>query len=1489
MADGVDGARKQLESQLGSQSNQAGGDTASKHRTFGDRSGPVGAGRTKGAGVWLAQIKKPTVVNVNPQAERPTVPDKRPDILPGGAQVSAEHPVPAVIAQGAPPAAGAEAVPAPPSPTATSPTLAAPAPASPAPSKFERFKAWAWEFGKETAALDVEVGAHLLQASGVVSEKKADEVVDHAYKELGVDKDASTARALSLAAREKLKELPGEMRQKLVNAGGAIVEGEAKVLEAAGAVDEKKTEAWIDRGYAAHDLKREDNDVRKAVVGAAHYVADKAEEAALVDLELNIRAGVAAHIIDPAAGKKAVDEAYKAAGLTRQDNTFREFGKTSLQFAVDVEKIKTGTEAGAAILLLRQLRDKGKISPATAAGWEAKISAVSKLDPEQAVRIAKDSRRTAADAVVFATGVALETLSPIENALGQSEAERTEFFDLLQKDIGGSKSRTNEITAFAEDKLLPALDMVAYTAIDGALRGLKVPPPVAAAIAGAAVQAANSLGNNESWADTLFDASVAAGENALASVAVGKFAEALRARVLAQALLRLDPAMRAAYYAGDKAIKEMIDKGVQQATQTAATALLGNIADQATRLPIRLTETLIAHTYVGPDRKAHIDPQWKKQAIREFGQAAVNVAVGQVVHSASKGLSLDQIKAKLITQDPVSQKPASPERVSQPPADQGRTSPTGSRPAVRPQFDSSEDWSNAVEQWAEGNLADKASVPRAKREPLTGGLEVNRVDGRKLPLRPQPRLDIQDLPLRPGESPRQALARVRSIIGTRISDHPVLRQAWDQARTEALKNRRLAESDRPGTGTRAVRRGRFDLATETFSLFWRNVQRAPAASKIFTDAGFELPGRGRGAVLIGVGPGIPIKERTVSLDRIQEQAQQGNGSPALDADNIRFEFHQPKYEREAIQQRHPELRPRGGGAGDEVNRRPPAAPIDPQTWRSATADFQDVRNESGTEPRHAAPSNEAPGPRRSVGQEDAPAASRPAGHGERSAYRDRVMSTDQSYRRIHTTTGGHDPDYTFVAEFRQAPGSSDPNQIEVTFDNESQIKGLRYGERFYDEVFDHLDRTNKDVRSMQNVYPNDGTQADNYLTFQKVFAATGDTAEAAFATHDGKMAIRHGLTKVTVEENNHEKVVVRYAKPDKPSPLWITTTVKIPADMFRANLASGMTPEQAAVNTSVGQIIKYDGWREAAAYERGDPGATKRPTPFKLKNLRLDATGNPIATYSRNEPISPRVRGLEDRSIAVHSEVRRATQAEAGNSDAKLKPALEARRFALQAEETLLRAELAREPVSTSEALRALDEGTKLPDITAAARRLTAATADAQNKLLKLGTISKATAGAYASEGPGYSVTASMDNGVVTLALDTSGARGIGLEAELAKRALRHFQSGPGANGNKIVSLNVTLKAGSDLEALNQQLAQKPWRSPGPQPQALLDLKLKQAARATPLGLLAHANGLGEPHVGKQTYDAGGKLIAVDIAFWPQQAQWRSARRIGEPQPALPH
>ncbi len=245
--------------------------------------------------------------------------------------------------------------------------------------------------------------------------------------------------------------------------------------------------------------------------------------------------------------------------------------------------------------------------------------------------------------------------------MGQSEAERTEFYDLLQHDLhekfGASTSRTNEVTDFAEQDLLPALDMIAYAAIDTALRGLDVPPPVAAAIAGGLVQLADSLGNNKDLADTLWDVGVAVGENALASAAVGKFEKIARAGVLAKTLQALPPAMQVAYRVGDKTVVEMVDRGVDKATQTFARTVVNNVVDQTTRLPVRLTEKIIENTTVGPSGEVNIDPKWKQRAVREFGQAAVNVAVGQVMHLASKGLPLEQIKTKLVTPQQASSKP----------------------------------------------------------------------------------------------------------------------------------------------------------------------------------------------------------------------------------------------------------------------------------------------------------------------------------------------------------------------------------------------------------------------------------------------------------------------------------------------------------------------------------------------------------------------------------------------------------------------------------------------------------------------------------------------------------------------------------------------------------------------------------------------------------------------------------------------------------------
>jgi hypothetical protein len=213
---------------------------------------------------------------------------------------------------------------------------------------------------------------------------------------------------------------------------------------------------------------------------------------------------------------------------------------------------------------------------------------------------------------------------------------------------------------------------------------------------------------------------------------------------------------------------------------------------------------------------------------------------------------------------------------------------------------------HAIEQWAEGDLADRALVPR-----VTGGKRP-RIDGRKVPP-PPGRLDIEHIPRPPGETQRQAVARVRTVIGTRISDHPPLMKAWSQARAAVLQNNILT----PGNKGKLYDKAR--------NLFWTRVRQDPAARKILTDAGFVLTGEASTAAKLQTSatPGstarsIPVQEVTVSLDHIQEKGQGDNWKVALDGDNLRFEFCQPNTTREVTQQRHPELRSHTSVQGNPI-------------------------------------------------------------------------------------------------------------------------------------------------------------------------------------------------------------------------------------------------------------------------------------------------------------------------------------------------------------------------------------------------------------------------------------------------------------------------------------------------------------------------------------------------------------------------------------------
>lgn len=183
-------------------------------------------------------------------------------------------------------------------------------------------------------------------------------------------------------------------------------------------------------------------------------------------------------------------------------------------------------------------------------------------------------------------------------------------------------------------------------------------------------------------------------------------------------------------------------------------------------------------------------------------------------------------------------------------------------------------------------------VPRS-----TGPPSAPRIGGRAVPTRQRPRLDIDTLPRRAGETARAAVARVRRIIGRRLSDISSVRAAWERARAHVLQSRTLTSSNYE------------ELYNLTRSRFWREVRRDPQAVAYFTDAGFRLPAHNTTApVLRGVDPSIPVTETRVSLDHDAEKAIGNNWQAALDADNLRMEFAMPNTYREIVQRRHPELR-----------------------------------------------------------------------------------------------------------------------------------------------------------------------------------------------------------------------------------------------------------------------------------------------------------------------------------------------------------------------------------------------------------------------------------------------------------------------------------------------------------------------------------------------------------------------------------------------------
>jgi len=178
---------------------------------------------------------------------------------------------------------------------------------------------------------------------------------------------------------------------------------------------------------------------------------------------------------------------------------------------------------------------------------------------------------------------------------------------------------------------------------------------------------------------------------------------------------------------------------------------------------------------------------------------------------------------------------------------------------------------------------------------LAGGSRPT-IEGHRLPLRARARLDIQNIPRLAGETARDALARVRGVIGVRLDEIEPVRRCWERARQRVLSQHTLGPSNYADLYDRARR------------LFWSEVRNDAEATAHFRRAGFEFPATDSSAPMLGTIADVSATEIRVSLDHIAEKAIGDNWRYALDTDNLRMEFSMPNTYREIIQARHPELR-----------------------------------------------------------------------------------------------------------------------------------------------------------------------------------------------------------------------------------------------------------------------------------------------------------------------------------------------------------------------------------------------------------------------------------------------------------------------------------------------------------------------------------------------------------------------------------------------------
>jgi hypothetical protein len=163
------------------------------------------------------------------------------------------------------------------------------------------------------------------------------------------------------------------------------------------------------------------------------------------------------------------------------------------------------------------------------------------------------------------------------------------------------------------------------------------------------------------------------------------------------------------------------------------------------------------------------------------------------------------------------------------------------------------------------------------------------------------RLDAQHLVRHGNETAAQAAARVRTVVGRRISETP-LAPVWN-----AVVGRLTRGATPESLGRERV----LSIYKNAQGEFWIAVAQDPALVRYLSDAGIVfVPGSGNRAPFVQVDDPtlVPWTERKLNLDHLKEKAIGDNWKYALEGDNLKLETQGGNQNREAKQARHDELR-----------------------------------------------------------------------------------------------------------------------------------------------------------------------------------------------------------------------------------------------------------------------------------------------------------------------------------------------------------------------------------------------------------------------------------------------------------------------------------------------------------------------------------------------------------------------------------------------------